>query len=106
MTNATIAEAFDLIGDILDFKGENPFRVRAYRNAARTIRDYPEPLARWWLGKKSSKHRWHWGRSRGQDHHARHHRLIAELEDLKNRFPIVCWLCCIPGFGPKSGALA
>ena len=37
MTNAHIADAFDLIGDILDFQGANPFRVRAYRNAARVI---------------------------------------------------------------------
>jgi DNA polymerase (family 10) len=44
MTNATIADAFDQIADLLDFQGANPFRVRAYRNSARTIRDYPEPL--------------------------------------------------------------
>ena len=40
MTNSEIADAFDLIGDILDFQGANPFRVRAYRNGARTVRDY------------------------------------------------------------------
>jgi DNA polymerase (family X) len=44
MTNAAIADAFDQIADLLDFQGANPFRVRAYRNSARTIRDYPEPL--------------------------------------------------------------
>ena len=44
MTNATIADAFDQIADLLDFQGANPFRVRAYRNSARTIRDYHEPL--------------------------------------------------------------
>jgi DNA polymerase (family 10) len=45
MTNAQIADAFDLIADILDFQGANPFRVRAYRNSARTIRDHSESLA-------------------------------------------------------------
>src|SRR5256885_7348119 len=45
MTNSEIADAFDLIGDILDFQAANPFRVRAYRNGARTVRDYHEPLA-------------------------------------------------------------
>lgn len=45
MTNASIADTFDQIADLLDFQGANPFRVRAYRNSARTIRDYPEPLA-------------------------------------------------------------
>jgi DNA polymerase (family 10) len=45
MTNNRIADAFDEIADILEFQGANSFRVRAYRNAARTIRDYSESLA-------------------------------------------------------------
>jgi len=45
MNNVTIAGVFDQIGDLLEFQGANPFRVRAYRNAARTIRDLPEPAA-------------------------------------------------------------
>jgi DNA polymerase (family 10) len=45
MTNAQIAAAFDEIADLLEFQGANPFRVRAYRNAARTIGDYPDALA-------------------------------------------------------------
>ena len=45
MTNPEIADAFDQIGDILEFQGANQFRVRAYRNAARTIRDLPESAA-------------------------------------------------------------
>jgi DNA polymerase (family 10) len=44
MTNTEIASAFDEIGDILEFQGANNFRVRAYRNAARLIRDLTEPL--------------------------------------------------------------
>ncbi|MCO6401320.1 MAG: DNA polymerase/3'-5' exonuclease PolX [Verrucomicrobia bacterium] len=42
--NADIAAAFDEIADLLEIKGENPFRVRAYRNASRTISDLGEPL--------------------------------------------------------------
>lgn len=45
MQNPAIAAVFDEIADLLDIQGQNPFRIRAYRNAARTIRDYPEPLA-------------------------------------------------------------
>jgi DNA polymerase (family 10) len=45
MTNAEIADAFDQVADILEFQGANQFRVRAYRNAARTIRDLPESAA-------------------------------------------------------------
>jgi DNA polymerase (family 10) len=37
MTNADIAKKFSLTADLLDIKGENPFKVRAYRNAARLI---------------------------------------------------------------------
>lgn len=35
--NNDIAEIFAKIADLLDIKGANPFRIRAYRNAARTI---------------------------------------------------------------------
>jgi len=45
MNNVRIAEVFDLIADLLEFQNANPFRVRAYRNGARTIRDYPQQLA-------------------------------------------------------------
>jgi DNA polymerase (family 10) len=45
MTNDRIARAFDEIADILEFQGANQFRVRAYRNAARTLRDFPQSIA-------------------------------------------------------------
>src|SRR5687767_12453550 len=45
MTNNRIAAIFDEIADILEFQGANSFRVRAYRNAARTIRDYSQSIA-------------------------------------------------------------
>ncbi len=45
MENETIARCFEEIADILDIQGENPFRVRSYRNAARTIADLPENVA-------------------------------------------------------------
>jgi DNA polymerase/3'-5' exonuclease PolX len=37
MTNRDIATAFDEVADLLEFQDANPFRVRAYRNAARRI---------------------------------------------------------------------
>ncbi len=39
MENKSIADIFTEIADILEIQGENPFRVRSYRNAARTIGD-------------------------------------------------------------------
>ena len=37
--NADVAAIFDEIADLLEIESANPFRVRAYRNAARTLRD-------------------------------------------------------------------
>jgi len=33
--NAEIAVAFDHLADLLEIEGANPFRIRAYRRAAR-----------------------------------------------------------------------
>jgi len=43
--NEDVAAIFDEIADLLEIRGENPFRIRAYRNAARVIRDHSENLA-------------------------------------------------------------
>ena len=40
--NAEIAAMFDQTADLLEVKGDNPFRVRAYRRAARTIEGLPQ----------------------------------------------------------------
>lgn len=45
MPNADIADIFNRIADLLEIEGENPFRIRAYRNAARTVADLPQPVA-------------------------------------------------------------
>ena len=37
LSNAEIASIFNQLADLLEIKGENPFKIRAYRNAARTI---------------------------------------------------------------------
>ncbi|MDN7930295.1 DNA polymerase/3'-5' exonuclease PolX [Burkholderia metallica] len=43
--NAECAAVFAEIADMLEIQGANPFRVRAYRNAARTIADYGRDIA-------------------------------------------------------------
>ena len=35
--NTDIADILSQVADFLDIQGANPFRVRAYRNAARTV---------------------------------------------------------------------
>jgi DNA polymerase (family 10) len=37
VTNLAIARILDEIADLLEIKGENPFRIRAYRNAAQAV---------------------------------------------------------------------
>ena len=38
--NADIAAIFGEIADLLEVRGDNPFRIRAYRNAARSVGDF------------------------------------------------------------------
>jgi DNA polymerase (family X) len=45
MRNEEIAHIFDDVADMLEIGGENFFRVRAYRNAARAVRDFPMQVA-------------------------------------------------------------
>jgi DNA polymerase (family 10) len=45
MQNKEIAAALEQIADLLEFQGANTFRLRAYRNAARTLGDLSEPIA-------------------------------------------------------------
>ena len=42
--NAEIAAMFDQTADLLEIRGENQFRVRAYRRAARTIEGLPQSV--------------------------------------------------------------
>ena len=45
MDNLAIARVLGEIGDLLEIKNENPFKIRAYRNAADTITHLGEPVA-------------------------------------------------------------
>ena len=44
MINSEVAAVFEQVADLLEFQGANPFRVRAYRNGARAIKDLPETV--------------------------------------------------------------
>jgi DNA polymerase (family X) len=46
MDKDKVAEILVEIGTLLELKGENPFKTRAYANAARTIESLNEPLAK------------------------------------------------------------
>lgn len=44
MENTEIARTLDDVATLLEIKGANPFRIRAYENAARTVEEHSEPL--------------------------------------------------------------
>jgi len=44
-TNAAVATRLERLADLLEIDGANPFRVRAYRQAAETVAAHPESLA-------------------------------------------------------------
>ena len=44
MDKEQVAAVLAEIGTLLELKGENPFKTRAYQNAARTLESLPEPL--------------------------------------------------------------
>jgi len=44
MTNKEIARAFNLLANLMELHGENPFKIRSYQNAYLTIRKLDTPL--------------------------------------------------------------
>lgn len=101
--NADIAAAFEEIADLLDMERANPFRIRAYRRAARVLARWPEQMA----------DRMAAGRSFdelpgvGADLAGKIGEMLASghcstLEQLRARFPRgITALLGIPGIGPR-----
>lgn len=108
MINNQIADVFEQLADLLEFQGANPFRVRAYRGGARTIRDMPEPVAEI-LADESRKLTDIQGI--GKDLSAKCATLVEtgelpQLTELLKQYPdSVMSLLRIPGLGPKKAAV-
>ena len=102
MTRQEIAAVFEEMGTLLELKGENPFRVRAYYNAARTIDSLQEDLAL-----LVEEDRLTGIKGIGKDLAAKIAELVTtgKLEahaDLKASLPPgLLEMLRIPGFGPK-----
>lgn len=104
MQNDHIAACFEQLADLLEIQAANPFRVRAYRNAARTIASTAESLADLigtdgdltqltGIGKDLAKQIQEIVRT------GRH----AQLEELKAAVPSgVLDMLRVPGVGPKK----
>jgi DNA polymerase (family 10) len=45
LDNLFVARVLGEVADLLELKGENPFKIRAYRSAADSVATHPEPVA-------------------------------------------------------------
>jgi DNA polymerase (family 10) len=101
--NTEIASAFDHLADLLEIEGANPFRVRAYRSAARTVGDLPRSVADM-LAKGEDLAELP---GIGADLAAKiaefvETKRLSLLEEVKRRTPAgLVELTAIPGIGPK-----
>lgn len=101
--NADIAATLEEIADLLEIEGANPFRIRAYRNAARTLSELSQD-ARVLLGKGGDLKRLP---GIGDDLAAKIAEIIATgscslLQRLHKELPpAITELLQIPGLGPK-----
>ena len=101
--NADIAAIFTEIADLLEIRDDNPFRIRAYRNAARIVSGYGRELATLIVsGQEPPKLP-----GIGADLDAKIHEIAATgrcaaLEKLRRGMPpAITELLKIPGLGPK-----
>src|SRR5581483_8964405 len=101
--NAEIAAAFDHLADLLEIEGANPFRVRAYRRAARTIEDLPRSAAELIAGGEDLAELPGIGTDlAGKIAEFVDTKHLAVLDEAKARLPAgLVELTNVPGIGPK-----
>lgn len=107
MTNRQIADALELLADLLEFDGANTFRVRGVRNAARAIRHHSQSVAE--LAKKNPAQLQEIdGVGKGVAEKCVQLVVTGELEEVRElleRIPqAVLDLLRIPNLGPKKAA--
>ena len=104
--NADIGRAFEEIADLLELEGANPFRVRAYRNAARVVGEMRLDLAaRLAEGGELPKIAGVGADLEGKIREIAASGTCAQLDELRGRFPRgITELLRLPGLGPKRVA--
>ncbi len=104
MKNADIATVFENIADLLDLKGENKFKVRAYQRASQVIRHLPQEMELMHEEGKDFQDISGIGEAIAK----KSMELITTgklkyYEDLKSEFPSgIINLLDVPGVGPKT----
>ncbi|MCA9053757.1 MAG: DNA polymerase/3'-5' exonuclease PolX [Planctomycetaceae bacterium] len=107
MHNTDVARYFDEYADLLEIQGANPFRVRAYRNASRTVEGLSESVAT--LARQGATALTEL-EGIGDDLAEKIVTIVEtgqlpQLEELRNKVPHdVRELLRIPGIGPKKVA--
>ncbi len=106
MTNSEICKVFRDIADLLDIKGENPFKVRAYRRVVTSIEELTVPVSQLALENRLDE-------IPGAGEAIK--KKLIELvntghleyyEKLKAEFPDgVMELLAVPGVGPKTAEM-
>ena len=102
--NSEIADYFTKVADFLEIEGANPFRVRAYRNAARTIAGLAHSIAELIAAENDLTQLSGIGKELDEKIReiVRTGRL-AKLEELENRLPPgLHQVLKIPGLGPRK----
>lgn len=105
MRNEEVAWIFYELADVLEFKGENFFKIRAYRNAARVLSGLEEPLE-----KIKSEGGWAKIPGVGKEIAAKIDEILAtgrlrKLEKLLQEIPPgILEIMSLPGIGPKRAA--
>jgi len=104
--NNDVAEIFDEVADFLEIKGDNPFRVRAYRNASRVVSGLSRDVADLAAEQKGLEGI----PGIGKDLAEKIRTIVAAkklpfLEDLKKEFPPgLGAMLMVRGLGPKKVA--
>jgi len=104
MKNEFIAIQFELLADLLEIQGANPFRIRAYRSAARTIASTADSLS----DMVANEHDLTQFAGIGKDLAKQIQEIVTKgqhsaLEELRKQIPGgVLDMLRIPGVGPKK----
>ncbi len=107
MNNEKIANTLLQLADLLEFTGANPFRLRAYRNGGRIIKDQPESIASLIESGQDLTELDGIGKSVSEKcHELCETGSLKQMEDLLQKVPkSVLDLLKIPKLGPKKAAV-
>ncbi|MEW6457361.1 MAG: DNA polymerase/3'-5' exonuclease PolX [Acidobacteriota bacterium] len=106
MTNSQIAKIFNEIADLLEIKGENPFKIRAYRKAALNIESLAEDM-KTLLEKKQLEDLPGIGKELAKKiEEIFSTGTLRKLEELRKEVPSsLVELLSIPGLGPRTAKI-